>query len=97
MTVGEGATAGQDQPLRDDYRKLADLPISNNVTHLLDEDKWVESNRLLRQGQTEAEVAEQVEVNNSVVIMVSNARRCLERYRGNPEALRRCLDGDESS
>lgn len=97
MTMGEGATAGQDQPLRDDYRKLANLPTSDNITHLMDEDQWVKSNLLLRQGETEAKVAEQVGVKTSVVIMVSNARRCLEKYGGDAEALRRCFDGDESS
>lgn len=97
MTTGEGATAGQEQPLRDDYRKLANLPTSNNLTRLLNEDQWVELNLLLGRGQTEVEVARQVRVKNHVVILASNARRCLERYKGNPEALRRCLDGNDSS
>lgn len=96
MTIGEGAAAGSEQRFRDDYRKLANLPTSITVTHLLSENQWVTCNLLLSQRATEAEVAVQVGVDRSVIIMVSNARRCLEKYSSDPEKLRKCFDGAES-
>lgn len=96
MTIGEGAAAvGPEQRFRDNYRKLASLPTSITVTHLLSEDQWVTCNLLLSQKATEAEVAVQVGIDRSVIIMVRGARRCLEKYGSDPEQLRKCFDEAE--
>jgi hypothetical protein len=97
MTTGSDAQAGRDQELRDDYRKLAGLGTPHPVTRRLSEDQWVESNLLLDQGLTEADVAEREGVSSSVIIMMSNARRCLELHKWDPEALKQCLDAAKSS
>jgi hypothetical protein len=90
------AQAGRNEELRDDYRRLARPPISYAVTTLLSEDQWVESNLLLDQGRSESEVERQVGVPRSAMLMMSNARRCLEEHDGNTEALAQCLDADKS-
>ena len=60
----------------------------------VNEDKWVRINLLLDQGHSEMETAKRMGLNVSVVALIKNPRRCLELYEGDPEALRKCIEGN---
>jgi hypothetical protein len=75
------------------YSVLSQIPSFGPVSRDVNEDKWVRVNLLLDQGHSETETAKRMDLNVSVVALIKNPRRCLELYEGDPEALRKCIEG----
>jgi hypothetical protein len=63
------------------------------IARLLEEDQWVTCNLLLDEGVDAQAVSARVGTSTEVVVELQGARRCLDLYGGDTDALRRCLQG----
>ena len=78
--------------LRLAYAALGDTSVREAALVGLPENRWVEANLLLDTGSP-AEVAWLMDVDIEVLSLLRDVRRCLRIHKGDPEGLRKCLDG----
>jgi hypothetical protein len=76
------------------YSVLRQTASFSDVSRQVDEHQWVHMNLLLDQGHSEVEAAKRMGLHVNVVALIKNPRRCLELHANDPEALRKCLEGE---
>lgn len=77
---------------RANYSMLSGPGFRHPITKAVSEKQWVEVNVLLDRRVSNSDVAAKMDLDVAIVDMIANPRRCIEKYSGDKDAIKKCLE-----